>query len=87
MNHNKALSVLSTLVRDRDVMKKFYGSEYTSRVKPHIAIIKIYMKQSGKNEIRSLMEILKSLQKVEADGMTQALFIAAAVDMTTEESE
>lgn len=66
----------------RDTMRRFFGDQYLVKILEQQELIKRAMIKYQCDEINATMKIVELLQqKVPDSGMTQALFIAACVEL------
>ena len=76
----KEIQIAAKLSNIRDTAKRFFGNEFKAKLEPYTKLISDYMKQSGKDELHSVMELVQ-LDSVRDNGMAQMLFFSAAVEM------
>lgn len=76
----KQLQVAAKLEQCRDTAKRFFRGEYEAKLKPYTALLKAHMKQSGKDELHSVIELVQ-LDSISENGMAQMLFFSAAIEL------
>ncbi len=76
----KQIKLAASLYKCRDTAARFFREEYAEKLKPYIHIIKAVMKANELNELKAMLKISQS-ETYQENGMTQLLFMAAAVEM------
>lgn len=76
----REIKMAARLYECRDVAKRFFKEEYSSRLQPYIHIIKEVMVKHNINELEALLIISKT-HAYQDSGMAQMLFMAGVVEL------
>jgi len=76
----KQIKIAAKLYECRDTAKRFFREEYAEKLKPYISIIKAVMKANELDELQAILKISQT-ETYQENGMTQMLFMAAAVEL------
>ena len=74
------IKIAAKLYECRDTAKRFFREEYAAKLKPYIHIITAVMKANELDELQAILKISKT-ETYQENGMTQMLFMAAAVEI------
>lgn len=76
----KQIKIAAKLYRCRDTAKRFFKDNFYERIEPHTHIIKEVMKSNQVDVLPAIL-IISETNMYQDNGMTQMLFMAAAVEI------
>lgn len=83
----KNRSLFSELVSLRDVMRADLAERYPEAVKPFIEALKVHLSLFGGTPLEAAIGLVSGGQAGNLDGAQQALYWAAAVEITEENNK